>query len=261
MNADTQQSGSKQLAPLAAKGAPPFSEPRLIIGARIRERREAMGLSQRKLADRAGIRHTHISRIELAQSGVSVEVLARIALALGKPVVWFLADYGVAGTEGMPSQKLSRDEAEVVALFRGLAQCDQNHVVRTMCLYAGNTARRKDGAVEGLQSGVWQPLAPGERQPSGSIGIGHSIFVVSDDSMRDCGIRNGDLLALKPPPPVCGDIVVVDLDGSELLVRKYLPRSKACIELRAANRGIRTLLVDRSSVDVRGIVTHVRRGA
>jgi transcriptional regulator with XRE-family HTH domain len=53
------------------------------IGARIRELREAAGLSQAKLSDLSGVSTEFLSRIERGLKGASVLTLARIAEALG----------------------------------------------------------------------------------------------------------------------------------------------------------------------------------
>jgi transcriptional regulator with XRE-family HTH domain len=52
------------------------------VGAAIRERREASGLSQEELADRAGLHRTYISLVERAQRNISVDALGEIADAL-----------------------------------------------------------------------------------------------------------------------------------------------------------------------------------
>lgn len=52
------------------------------IGDRVRLRREALGLTQEALADRAGTHRTYIGMIERAEKNVSVATLANIASAL-----------------------------------------------------------------------------------------------------------------------------------------------------------------------------------
>jgi transcriptional regulator with XRE-family HTH domain len=52
------------------------------VGTAIRERREAGGLSQEELADRAGLHRTYISLVERAQRNISVDALGEIADAL-----------------------------------------------------------------------------------------------------------------------------------------------------------------------------------
>ena len=53
------------------------------IGKRIQQLRDAAGLTQSQLADRAGVNAEHISRIERAEKGPSIELLDRVAGALG----------------------------------------------------------------------------------------------------------------------------------------------------------------------------------
>ena len=56
------------------------------LGRRIQQLRDAVGLTQAQLADRAGVNPEHISRIERAEKGPSIELLDRIAGALGLPI-------------------------------------------------------------------------------------------------------------------------------------------------------------------------------
>jgi transcriptional regulator with XRE-family HTH domain len=52
------------------------------LGAVVRERRKAAGLSQEAFADRAGVHRTFMSNVERGLSNVSLETLERIAAAL-----------------------------------------------------------------------------------------------------------------------------------------------------------------------------------
>ena len=59
------------------------------IGQRIRELREARGLTQRDLEDRTGLTHNHISRIENGNYNVSLDTLSKIAAALDAEISIF----------------------------------------------------------------------------------------------------------------------------------------------------------------------------
>ena len=54
-----------------------------VFGAVLRERREQAGISQEQLADRAGLHRTYISLIERGKRTASIEVVRRVADALG----------------------------------------------------------------------------------------------------------------------------------------------------------------------------------
>jgi transcriptional regulator with XRE-family HTH domain len=53
------------------------------FGAVLRERREAAGISQEQLADRAGLHRTYVSLIERGKRTASIEVVRKVAGALG----------------------------------------------------------------------------------------------------------------------------------------------------------------------------------
>ena len=56
------------------------------LGVRIRSLREAAGMSQLQLAERAGIQPSHLSRIEAGKYAVTFETVQAIAEALGMTV-------------------------------------------------------------------------------------------------------------------------------------------------------------------------------
>ncbi|MEJ7790640.1 MAG: helix-turn-helix transcriptional regulator [Gaiellaceae bacterium] len=53
------------------------------FGAVLREKRQAAGISQEQLADRAGLHRTYVSLIERGKRTASIEVVRRVASALG----------------------------------------------------------------------------------------------------------------------------------------------------------------------------------
>lgn len=58
----------------------------IILGKRIRHLRLRTGLSQEKLADKAGMDRTYYAGIERGERNPSVKNLAKIAVALGVPL-------------------------------------------------------------------------------------------------------------------------------------------------------------------------------
>lgn len=71
------------------------------VGRRIRELREATGLSQEEFARRAGFARPFFGRIERGTQNISIETLGRIAVALG-------VDMGRL-VEGLPQQAKRTD--------------------------------------------------------------------------------------------------------------------------------------------------------
>jgi transcriptional regulator with XRE-family HTH domain len=68
-------------------------EGRLAFGRRVRYLREAAGMSQEALADRAGLHRTYVSSLERGKRNVGLDNILGLARALGvPPAVLFEAD-------------------------------------------------------------------------------------------------------------------------------------------------------------------------
>jgi transcriptional regulator with XRE-family HTH domain len=59
------------------------TEIRLTFARNLRRERLARGISQEKLADRAGLHRTYISSVECGERNISIDNIERIAKALG----------------------------------------------------------------------------------------------------------------------------------------------------------------------------------
>ena len=59
---------------------------RTLVGARLRALREEQGLSTAEVADKAGLAHSHISRIENGKYGLRVDTLHKVVSALGAEI-------------------------------------------------------------------------------------------------------------------------------------------------------------------------------
>ena len=77
------------------------------VGRRIREAREALGLSQHELAERVGVSQRAVSYVE-KQVWVKQSTLEKYGRVLGRPLGYFLRPYETEEGEGLG---LSREEA------------------------------------------------------------------------------------------------------------------------------------------------------
>lgn len=59
-------------------------EDRIRIGERIKQLREAAGLTQTQLAEKTGLKQENINRIEKGKYSTGQDILTKIASALGK---------------------------------------------------------------------------------------------------------------------------------------------------------------------------------
>jgi transcriptional regulator with XRE-family HTH domain len=87
-----------------------------LLAQAVRAHRESRGFSLGALAEKAGISKTSLSKIEAGQGNPSLDVLCRIASALGVPVGTLF------GEESRPQlQVMRRDEGHVITSESGLA--------------------------------------------------------------------------------------------------------------------------------------------
>ncbi len=71
------------------------------IGNRIRSARLERGLSQEELGAIIGCSNNHLSHVEIAQSKVSLTMLLKLSLALGKSFDYFLLDTPYAKSDSI----------------------------------------------------------------------------------------------------------------------------------------------------------------
>lgn len=112
---------------------------------KLREAREAAGLSMSALARRAGVSQPMMSRYERGESAPSVEALARIAAALGKRP----ADFLDPEVRGMAALRAAR----------GLSQQDVVEQAGIPELTTGAYSHWETGRVRRIRSGDVEKLA------------------------------------------------------------------------------------------------------
>ena len=66
------------------------------IGSHVRARRLALGLSQENLATELGVKHQHVSRIELGDATPSLEMLLSLSRKLGVSTDYLLTGQQIA---------------------------------------------------------------------------------------------------------------------------------------------------------------------
>ncbi len=75
------------------------------LGQRIRQRREALKLTQQQLAEALGVTPQHISVIEQGKRSISVEGLAKLAEELGVSIDYLVTGKEVAVADVIPAIK------------------------------------------------------------------------------------------------------------------------------------------------------------
>lgn len=90
------------------------------VGARIRERRIMMGLSQQQLAKMIGVTYQQAHKYERGLNRISAGRLFEIAQVLGVPVSWFFEGLSEAG----PAQEMTPRQRMCLELARNFALID-----------------------------------------------------------------------------------------------------------------------------------------
>ena len=61
------------------------------VGKRVKELRNAIGISQEELADKAGLDRTYITSVECGKRNISIVNIEKLALALGVTLAEFFS--------------------------------------------------------------------------------------------------------------------------------------------------------------------------
>ena len=84
------------------------------IGARIRNRRESLGMTQQELANSVDITRNTISRYENGETEIGVLCAENIAIALSVTVVWLLFGYDYENDIQKSLSRLNERDRQVV---------------------------------------------------------------------------------------------------------------------------------------------------
>lgn len=95
------------------------------IGAAIRRRRKALGLSQEQLAEKVGVSYQQVQRYENGITTLNVESLQRIARALDVPSASFFAAEEVRSAPPIDDDSRTADEETMLRLFKKLPTTDK----------------------------------------------------------------------------------------------------------------------------------------
>jgi len=121
-----------------------FSQPsadadRQVLGARLKEAREYVGLKQDDVAKKLGIPRSALSNIEAGSRKVDAIELAQLAKLYQRPVAWFTGE-DPSGTPEMPE-----DVAHVARAAATLSEQDRQELVR-FADFLKSRARTKAGS-------------------------------------------------------------------------------------------------------------------
>lgn len=103
----------------------------MTLAKRLEEARKVAGLSQEQLAELSGITQTGIAKIESGKGAMpqSIDALSKV---LGVSSAWLLFGEGEPPDERPPTAGLSKDEQEVLAIYRQMDDKDKKLVRRML---------------------------------------------------------------------------------------------------------------------------------
>jgi len=184
---------------------------RKMLGRRLRQAREAAGLSQEEAAKRLGKSQSAMSDYERGRLGLELPDLVELAKVLDQPVSFFL-DEQANNVQHRTEQELRRARQVIEAALEGQVRPPRGEVVRWVPLVAGGSAGDVVETWELEQVPV--PL---------SLVSNKDVFAleVLGRSMRGRGIQDGDRVIVDPNrSPRDGEIVVARRN-SEKVIRIY----------------------------------------
>ncbi len=85
------------------------------VGAKVRERRILLGMSQRQLADAIGLTFQQVQKYENGTNRIDAARLAALSQALNVPPQWFFHDLGDTDTVKAPTLPAEIDETDELA--------------------------------------------------------------------------------------------------------------------------------------------------
>lgn len=115
------------------------------VGARIRERRVMMGLSQQQLAKMIGVTYQQAHKYERGLNRISAGRLFEIGQVLGVPVSWFFDGLAVEG----PGQEASPRQRMCLELARNFALIDNEKHQEALSQMARALAAQSQAEREG----------------------------------------------------------------------------------------------------------------
>lgn len=122
------------------------------MGARLRERREALAISQGKLGRHLGLTFSQIQKYEKGSNRIGAGRLFQIAAYLGVTPSYFFEDLGAAaqsGAAGPAAAAVSPEDLRQVGLvFSAIADADTRASVLALMRSLAEPARREPAAVE-----------------------------------------------------------------------------------------------------------------
>ena len=102
------------------------------LGAKLRMRRLALGLTQTKVAQAINVTFQQIQKYEKGTNGISSLRIMQLANFLKVPVVYFFEDFpGYQGTEGTPVEE-DYNYAFLAKLFSGLSDQKKEKILQVL---------------------------------------------------------------------------------------------------------------------------------
>ena len=175
------------------------------IGQRIRDERRALGMTQRELAQRLGIKQPNLAAIEKGRVSPTTETLETVCRLRGRSLEWLLF--------GEESRVPLVSDAEEPYVTRQGAKLRLPVVARV-------SGKPGSGV-------VWDDLRP---HPWHDLPAGAQLIAVRDDSLRPVASPGQKVLAVEEPARD-GDLVALELKDGRRLFKRWWRRDERTVVL------------------------------
>ncbi|WP_158970968.1 helix-turn-helix transcriptional regulator [Chachezhania sediminis] len=173
--------------PLPASAAPadatetPVSDVMRRVGARVRMARAEKGLPRRALSEASGVSARYLAQLEAGQGNISIALLERVAVALGRRLEWLIGSDPAVPTEA----------ARVAELYRAAPAAVQAQVLQLLAPGEVPDARRNRICLVGLRGAGKSTL--GTR--AGAV-LGLPFVELNREIEEQSGMPVGEVMAL-----------------------------------------------------------------
>jgi SOS-response transcriptional repressor LexA len=260
-----------------------------VVGKNVARLRKARGMTLERLAERAGVTHSFLSRLERGKTGISSPTAAQLAVALEVPLSELSGHSDSADASVAPvatrERELSDDELSLVRAFRVVPLGERRTILSLVVHHADAVSRTKPSAnlvsmadhrrapseepsewrvLQFIDAAAGLPLdaqaVPEEMEVPSRIAVGDNLALARavGDSMTGIGIGDRDVLLVETVVATknysVGDIVIARINDSEYVVKRYGGHRQKKRIFLSENEAYEPLVVETARSSIEAVV-------